>query len=178
MERKIRDDSRYSQECIVDAFIFLLGEKNFQSITVTEICKKAGVARITFYKYYKTINDVLKAAVDFKFAFFKEELNQAKLVRNTKHALEIAITAICTLHKPLKSLAKSNMSGILLQYFTEALVTILPELDVVDEYQGSRYLFLSGGVFNILTNWVANGMKETPKQLADQIYVVAKPFWR
>ena len=43
MERKIRDDARYSQECIVDAFIFLLGEKNFQDITVTELCKKAGV---------------------------------------------------------------------------------------------------------------------------------------
>ena len=71
MVRKIRDDSRYSQECIVDAFIYLLGEKNFQNITVTEICKKAGVARITFYKYYKTTNDVLKAAVDFKFALFK-----------------------------------------------------------------------------------------------------------
>ena len=50
MGRKIRDDSRYSQECIVDAFIYLLGEKKFQNITVTEICKKAGVARITFYK--------------------------------------------------------------------------------------------------------------------------------
>ena len=178
MVRKIRDDSRYSQECIVDAFIYLLGEKNFQNITVTEICKKAGVARITFYKYYKTTNDVLKAAVDFKFALFKEDLNKAKLTHNTRHAIEISITAICTLHKPLKSLARSKMSGILLQYFTEALLTIMPDLNVADEYQCSRYLFLSGGVFNILTNWVAKGMRENPKQLADQIYVVAKPYWK
>ena len=53
MERKVREDAKYSQECIVDAFLILLGEKNLQDITVTEICKKAGVARITFYKYSK-----------------------------------------------------------------------------------------------------------------------------
>lgn len=178
MERKIRDDARYSQECIVDAFIFLLGEKNFQDITVTELCKKAGVARITFYKYYKTTADVLKAAVDFKFALFKEDLAKARLTHNTRQAIEISISAIYTLQKPLKSLAKSKMSGILLQYFTDALLTIMPALDVTDAYQGSRYLFLSGGVFNILTNWVSRGMHESPKQLADQIYVVAKPYWK
>ena len=178
MERKIREDSKYSQECIIDAFIYLLGEKQLQSITITEICKKAGVARITFYKYFKTLNDVLKAAVDSKFALFREEINHAKQFRNTKYALEVSISTIVTLHKPLKSLAKSKMSGILLQYFTEALLTIIPNIGPSDEYQNSRYLFLCGGVFNILTNWVFKGMKESPKQLADQIYVVAKPYWQ
>lgn len=178
MERKQRDDARYSQECIVDAFIYLLGEKSLQDITVTEICKKAGVARITFYKYYKTISDVLKAAVDFKFAEFKEELTHAKLGNDIRRGLEISITAICALRKPLKSIAKSKLSGILLQYFTESLITLMPTIVIKDEYEKSRYLFLSGGIFNILSNWVATDMAATPKQLADQIYVVAEGFWQ
>lgn len=176
MERKVREDAKYSQECIVDAFLILLGEKNLQDIRVTEICKKAGVARITFYKYYKTINDVLKAAVDFKFNEFREELNAAKHGDDIKRILEISITAIVTLRKPLKSLARSNMSGILLQYFTEALSTLLPIFENDSELKRTKYLFLSGGVFNILSDWVSLGMKETPKKLAEQIYLTIVEF--
>lgn len=171
MERKIREDSIYSQECIIDAFLMLLSENNLQDISVTEICKKAGVARITFYKYYKTINDVLKATVDFKFNEFKEDLIKAKLGGDIKKVLELSITSIVPLRKPLKSLSRSNMSGILLQYFTNALATLLPIIETDVELKKIKYLFLSGGVFNILSDWVSLGMKDTPKKLAEQIYV-------
>lgn len=176
MDRKIREDSIYSRECIIDAFLMILSEKHLQDISVTEICKKAGVARITFYKYYKTINDVLKATVDYKFEQFKTELNKASRSSDFKHSLQIFVSLIQSLHKPLKSLAKANMSGILLQYFTEALLTLFPTVLATDEYSKAKYLFLSGGVFNILSEWNATGMKESSKQIADYIYVSMTQF--
>ena len=42
------------------ALISLLKEKPFDYITVSEICKKAGVNRSTFYLHYETIGDLLE----------------------------------------------------------------------------------------------------------------------
>lgn len=42
-----------------EALIALLEEKDFQYITVREICRKAGVNRFTFYLHYETISDLV-----------------------------------------------------------------------------------------------------------------------
>lgn len=44
------------------ALISLLKKKSFEYITVSEICKTAGVNRSTFYLHYETIGDLLNEA--------------------------------------------------------------------------------------------------------------------
>jgi AcrR family transcriptional regulator len=39
--------------------LILFNEKGFQNITTGEIAKKSGVARTTFYEYFKSKNDIL-----------------------------------------------------------------------------------------------------------------------
>jgi AcrR family transcriptional regulator len=47
------------------AFLELLEEKDFEYITVKEICKKAGVNRSTFYLHYETISDLLSESAEY-----------------------------------------------------------------------------------------------------------------
>ena len=47
------------------AFLDLLAEKDFEYITVKEICQKADVNRSTFYLHYETIADLLDESVKF-----------------------------------------------------------------------------------------------------------------
>ncbi len=42
-----------------EAFLSLLEKKDFEYITIKEICNIAGVNRSTFYLHYETINDLL-----------------------------------------------------------------------------------------------------------------------
>ena len=51
---------RKSREAIFSAFISLLGEKKFSSITVGEIIEKADVGRATFYAHFETKDYLLK----------------------------------------------------------------------------------------------------------------------
>ena len=48
-----------------EAFILLLDKKDYEYITVKEICAKAGVNRSTFYLHYETINDLLEESLEF-----------------------------------------------------------------------------------------------------------------
>lgn len=43
-----------------EAFLELIGKKDFAYITVKEICEKAGVNRSTFYLHYETVGDLLE----------------------------------------------------------------------------------------------------------------------
>ena len=48
-----------------EALICLLNEKDYEYITVKEICKKAGVNRSTFYLHYESIDDLLEETLGF-----------------------------------------------------------------------------------------------------------------
>ena len=56
------------------ALIALLNEKDFEYITIKEICQKAGVNRSTFYFYYNDISDMMIQLQDEIFSVFEEKV--------------------------------------------------------------------------------------------------------
>ncbi|MCD7827691.1 MAG: TetR/AcrR family transcriptional regulator [Clostridiales bacterium] len=65
------------------AFLSLIEKKDFEYITVTEICKKAGVNRSTFYLHYENMGDLLSECVENMnrkfFEYFNKSLSDIKL---------------------------------------------------------------------------------------------------
>ncbi len=55
-----------------EAFLSLLEVKDFDYITVKEICEKAHVNRSTFYLHYETIGDLLDESVNWMLEQFSE----------------------------------------------------------------------------------------------------------
>lgn len=54
----------FNTACLMDeALLYLLEKKDFEYITVKEICKKAGVNRSTFYLHYESTDDLLEEAI-------------------------------------------------------------------------------------------------------------------
>ena len=47
------------KKCIVDALLILMNEKDFDDISITEICNKAGVSRMAYYRNYYTKKDII-----------------------------------------------------------------------------------------------------------------------
>ena len=57
--RKTDRRTLYTQNAIKDALLEALGEKNFEQITVTDICRRAEITRATYYLHYQTLTEVL-----------------------------------------------------------------------------------------------------------------------
>ncbi len=62
-----KSESKYfnTAVCMDEAFLALLEKKDFEYITVKEICEKAGVNRSTFYLHYETIGDLLAESAEY-----------------------------------------------------------------------------------------------------------------
>ena len=53
-----------ADEAIYDAFFLLLKEKDMDKITVSDIIKRAGVVRSTFYNHYENVPALVSAIED------------------------------------------------------------------------------------------------------------------
>lgn len=53
----------YTASLMNEALLLLLEERDFDRITVKELCRKAGVNRSTFYLHYESMNDLLEETV-------------------------------------------------------------------------------------------------------------------
>ena len=56
-----KSESKYYNTSLLmnQALIELLNKKDYEFLTIKEICKKAGVNRSTFYLHYDNIDDLL-----------------------------------------------------------------------------------------------------------------------
>ncbi len=56
-----KSESKYYNTALLmnQALIEILNKKDYDYITIKEICKKAGVNRSTFYLHYDNIDDLL-----------------------------------------------------------------------------------------------------------------------
>ena len=76
-----KSESRYFNTALLmnEALILLLEKKDWEFITVTEICKKAGVNRSTFYLHYETMDDLLYETIEMIGRRFNEAFSNEKL---------------------------------------------------------------------------------------------------
>ena len=61
-----KNESKYFNTAIKmnKALIYLLGKKDFEYISIKEICSEAKVNRSTFYLHYETISDLLEETIE------------------------------------------------------------------------------------------------------------------
>lgn len=65
MSNEIQDERYHvADEAIYDAFFLLLKEKELDKITVSDVIKKAGIVRSTFYNHYENIPALVSAIED------------------------------------------------------------------------------------------------------------------
>lgn len=65
MIHEVQDERYYiNDEAIYDAFFLLLKEKELDKITVSDVVKRAGIVRSTFYNHYENIPALVTAIED------------------------------------------------------------------------------------------------------------------
>ena len=100
-----KSESKYQNTAILmdEALLLLLEKKEFEFITVKEICEKAGVNRSTFYLHYENVGDLLRETVEligrrFYSSFEKKAtMPQALLWSNRFLSLLTTLYRICNL---------------------------------------------------------------------------------
>ena len=86
-----KSESKYLNTAILmnTALICILDKKDYEKITVKEICKKAGVNRSTFYLHYESINDLLLETIENLSKKFQNNFSAKPILNNKESAFLI-----------------------------------------------------------------------------------------
>ena len=97
-----KSESKYFNTALLmdEALIRLLEVKDYEYITVKEICEKAGVNRSTFYLHYETVNDLLSECL--------ENIQKRFLIR-----LQKSLTILSTVSEPYRLMTLSLLVPII-----------------------------------------------------------------
>lgn len=154
--------SELSKKYISEALIILMKKKDYASITNKEITDKAGLSHITIYRNFKNKDEIIKYYLDEITNQFIKTKNVDYNPNNFKEYLIVLFT----------HLKEKEDIGILL-YNANLIHLIKDEFDKIFYNKAKNikeqynYYFISGGLYNIYYNWLLNGFKETPQEIAD-----------
>lgn len=163
----------YSKFYIVQALFKLMSEYEYEKISVTDIAKKAGVGRVTFYRHFKNKEEVI--------LYYFEHNRKSFLLESSFHARNREdyldkVTAVFRLFRknaePLKLLRRARLEYIYLDYLNGNFAHNFRE-DYPEAGEYAPYLY-AGMLFNISMAWLDNDCADPPEQLAktmvDAIY--------
>ena len=93
-EKAILSKDNFIHNSIKDAFLQLLLKKDYMQITITDLCKYAGVSRGTFYTHFGNIGQVVEEV--FSDALYDIK-NMALLSENGSSSNTIVRKGLCWL---------------------------------------------------------------------------------
>ncbi len=147
------------RESITQALLLLMKERPFSQISITEIVKKAGVGRVSFYRNYRSKEDVLVSALNEAAFTWWEEFNRAG---RTDYVLGVFEHCL-TVKEVILLLYEHGRSHLLWENVND-LLGPWPEDDELLSYQKAC---LAGSVFGILSEWIRRGMTDSQEKMTE-----------
>ena len=175
-----KNESKYFNTAIRmdEALITLLEKKDFEYISVKEICDTAGVNRSTFYLHYENITDLLKETsryiIDKHLAYYEidkqrisldfEACKRDELLFITDKYLVPYLTFIKDNQRIFKVAVKQfnllNMDEVYAKMFENIFNPILECFHVVPKERAYIMKFYLTGIFGIVMEWSSHGCSD------------------
>lgn len=191
-----KSESKYfNTACLMDkALILLLDKKDYEYITVKDICEKAGVNRSTFYLHYETKEDLLAESYDYICdAFFEHMRNFSDGTINDISNAPLSDLFFITpkyltpffeyikenriiFSAVIKNIGLFQLKSTYAKLFKDIFNPILARFNV-EEYE-KKYImaFTLQGLNAIVTEWLESGCKDGVEEVVNVTVKCIKCF--
>ncbi len=171
------------------ALISLLKKKPFEYITVSEICKTAGVNRSTFYLHYETIGDLLgettRYLLDNFLGYFTADTKSAVKDLKNRKLDELVFTGEKYLvpyltyiqenkevfHTALLHMGALGFEDVYRRMFENIFAPILNRFRYPTDIQQYVMMYYLNGINAIVLEWLRNGCDKTIQEISKIISV-------
>ena len=156
--------NRITRESICTAFLELIKTKEFKDITISEIVRRAGVSRQSFYRNYASKEDIVLEIESVMHADLNMKMNDPVYTENPRlWFLE------------LFGMIRTNKAVVSILYKADLFETIFKKVPFWIESNMMSYtpdihyyiIGAMGAVNAIALAWFNEGMKESEEELAD-----------
>lgn len=156
------------QSCFEAALLNLMNDKDFEKISVVDICERAGITRRIFYRLFETKQDCLLAAIDHK------------IINAETYKSKLGYTGFCQMLEYIKeqkdffsALAKSNNMGLYMERALDYVNRETAHTDRLVSIYGSNdqelLIFNISGFIGVIFYWINSGCKRSIEEMAGML---------
>lgn len=148
----------FSKQCFYESLVSLCEEYDYNDISIKQICKKAGFNRSTFYRCYKTKDDVIRE----KIIDVLNEFNQS-LMNNLCGGKDNFMLLFDFLR------SQGELYCILHKAHLDDLLKKVCYDNFINEFHLAEYekVFVNNGMLAVIFAWYENGMKESNEYMTN-----------
>lgn len=153
--------TEFLKECLSDALIKLMKVKSVNEITISEIAKTASVGRTSYFRYFKTKNEL----ISYKLVKLWErwaDLNDLEIRNDFSLSNSLAFFRFNYSIKDLLQLIylRDRQSAL----YDAFQIVMYPQQDA-DKAECYKSRFYSYALFGLLDEWIQRGFNETPEEM-------------
>lgn len=181
-----KSESKYfhTAERMDEALLSLLLEKDFERITIKDVCARAGVNRSTFYLHYENTADLLAEAVELvnrRFSSGTPDRDAAAIAAAPREELYFItdrwllpylgfVRENRYIYKAIHSqMAVFGAERAYREFFRDIFSPVLSRFGVAEERHEYIMTFYRHGLVAVLMKWVEGGCAESVEEIADVI---------
>ncbi|MFW2504159.1 TetR/AcrR family transcriptional regulator [Clostridium diolis] len=177
MNTKNNQRTRITKKIFVNSLISLLTEGfSLESITITQICKKAELNRGTFYAHYSIPMDIMTEIENETFANFVgyiEEISKNDGIDKLVYLLKY-IRANDNVYRILFSNKENtNFSSLILNSVFEEFSDLAQSI-IDQRFTQYLYNYMILGSESILNNWIDSDYDLSEKEVAQMLFSLCK----
>lgn len=161
-----------SSELICGAFENLINKIPYEQINISNLCKEAKVGRVTFYRHFDSIDDILRKKCDDKFILL---LNYLKEYQENKKPTDNFLTPFLRFWyintSTLKLIFKAEKEFIIGESIERILIPKEQQILVLKSFFKTDYFTdIRSAVFiAVLKRWINNNLTPSPDVLASLV---------
>lgn len=153
------------KKSITIALFQLMHEKSFSEISISELIRRAKVARVSFYRNYESKEDVLITLIDDILEHFRETIDSNEANFYTYQNVRRSFEFFKKYDELALDLYRFGYGSIILEKlnrFHEEVAGTMPNHSV-EKYKLYMYM---GAFFNTAIMWIQTGEKEDIEEIA------------
>ena len=166
-----KPQAQLSRQWLVNALLKIMEEKAYGQITIQEIARRADLDRRTFYRHFKSKEEVLNYYVeDICKSYF--EAFSAKQLFDDREAIRDHFGFLQKHLAFLRLLKANGLTDYLLgryQYYAEKIYReIMPDA-MENPNQRFALIFKVGGLWNVTMHWLEEDAPASPEAITENI---------
>lgn len=170
-----------TKRLLKESMLRLLEVKELDKINVTELCREAGINRVTFYRHYEMPRDVLYEIGKDLYQGMRQAIHVPKSDKEIRSCIEKLCAYLSDHADVLRILIRCNTDYYFFTFINDIYMEIWNELgqlkivrDLKQEDAKLLTTYCAGGSYYALKHWLMGNTQKTAQEMAEYICTLLK----
>lgn len=164
---KRKEKNEEVREAIIDAFFALMRKRENTEITVTDIVKEAGVARVSYYRNFSSREDIVLSLIDDAIERYEKCLDETSESFYCYWNIMMAFRMMHDYREYIKDIMEYGFLQPLYDRLTELHERLDGDIPAKSIKRYRIYAYI-GAFTHTALEWIREGSVESPEELAQE----------